>query len=107
MEFKYANLTDAGDTTLKAQSETATGRSFVRVDKILICNTDSTEVEVDLYLYDASISPNTVKILDGAVLSKKQTLDVFEGTPFEYDAAYDLKAGVGSGHTADIICNFL
>ena len=104
MEFIYKNLTDAG-VTIKAQSEEAMGRDFNRINKLLICNTDTTEIEIDIFLYDASITPNTVKILDGVILSKKQTLDVFEGTPFEYDAAYDLKADAGSGHTADIICN--
>jgi len=58
MEFIYKNLTDAG-VTIKAQSEEAINRSFNRINKLLICNTDTTEIEIDIFLYDLKADAGT------------------------------------------------
>jgi len=56
-----------------------------RVDSLIITNTDTTSIGVDLYLSNNAGVSVTVPILDGLLIRKGYTVDVFEKIPFEYD----------------------
>ena len=101
----YTNLTDAGATFIVG-SQDAIGVANRVVERLIICNTDNTAINVDLFLYNASATPSTVKILSGVELAIGETLDVFPDKSFAYDDYYDLKGDAAAGHTADVIINY-
>ena len=79
----------SGTTTAQALSPAAGSDStkIYTVERLMVCNVDTSPSAIDLYLYDGS---TTYYILDGVDIPAGQTLDVFNGIPFKYEAKYAL-----------------
>tara|TARA_R110000765_G_scaffold287231_1_gene383683 strand:- start:217 stop:537 length:321 start_codon:yes stop_codon:yes gene_type:complete len=101
-EFKYINATAASTNTIFTASGTALGQGSFTLERLLICNTDSTDITVRVSLEDGS---NTIHILYDTVIPIGVTLDVLDGIPLVYDSFNLVKIITGSGHTADVIAN--
>ena len=102
MTFKYLNVN--GTTAEQILSATTSDGRTKTVFKLLICNTDTTAITVNLYLKNAG--GDTYYILKTIEIDIGYTLDVFEGKPFVYDDAFKLTFTLGhTDYTADIIMN--
>ena len=102
MTFKYLNVsaTTAEQVLSVATSDGKTKKVF----RLLICNTDTTAITVNLYLKNAGA--DTYYILKSIEIESGYTLDVFEGEPFVYDDAFKLIFTLGhTDYAADIIMN--
>ena len=101
-EFKYINATAASTNTIFFASGTALGEASSTIERLLICNTDSTNITVRVSLEDGS---NVTHLLYDTVIPVGVTLDVLDGIPLVYDSFNLVKIITGSGHTADVIAN--
>ena len=103
MLFTYITITSSG-TAEKTLSTALAGSTKVNtVDRLLICNTDTTDITVNLWLDNGSAE---FEILHLTTVPKGMTLDVLHGVPFSYDATYGLLLNLGdAGYIADIVFN--
>ena len=102
MEFKYLNVSGTGIQTLSA-AVTDSDDVYV-VERLLICNTDTTAISVDLWLDDGA--GNAPYILDGVEIPVGVTLDFLNGIPFSFKASHRLSLQLtDAAYEADVICN--
>tara|TARA_R110001583_G_scaffold109576_2_gene258378 strand:- start:152 stop:475 length:324 start_codon:yes stop_codon:yes gene_type:complete len=105
MIFNHQRITSAGtDTKTLSTAEHGSSEKLFTVERLLVSNTDSTDVTVNLWLYDGSAIVGY--ILKATTVPVGTTLDVFDGVPFSYPANNSLLLNLGdAGHTADVIFN--
>ena len=102
MTFKYVSV--SGTTAAQRLSEVTNDGKTKKVFRLLICNTDTTAITVNLFLTNAG--GDTYYILKGIEIESGYTLDVFEGEPFVYDDTFRLVFTLGTtDYAADIIMN--
>jgi len=102
MTFKYLNV--SGTTVAQILSANTGDGKTKKVFRLLICNTDTTAIMVNLFLQNAD--GDTYYILKTIEIESGYTLDVFEGEPFIYDDAFRLIFSLGhTDYAADIIMN--
>ncbi len=101
MTYNYINVSGTGVQALRAAS-TNTSESHT-VERLLICNTDTTDIAVNLYLQkDADIH----YLLKSCSIPVGVTLDFLNGIPFTYNADYVFNFSLtDAAYTADIIFN--
>tara|TARA_R100000234_G_scaffold96682_1_gene64991 strand:- start:241 stop:615 length:375 start_codon:yes stop_codon:yes gene_type:complete len=76
----------------------------IELKRLFICNTDSTDITVNLWLDDEI---NEYYLLKGLTIKQGTTLDFNDGIPYIFDNRYSLKLNLGdAGHTADITTVF-
>jgi hypothetical protein len=101
MIFNHKNVSGTGTQVLSAAVTNAT--KVYTVDRLLICNTDSTNITATVRLNDGT---DTFQIAHNVTIPIGITLDVFRGIPFQYEKSYALEVILGNaGYTADIIFN--
>tara|TARA_R100000900_G_C3235305_1_gene143993 strand:- start:39 stop:356 length:318 start_codon:yes stop_codon:yes gene_type:complete len=101
MTFRYLNVSATTDEQVLSAA-TSDGKTK-KVFRLLICNTDTTAITVNLYLKN---NGDTYYILKSVEIEAGYTLDVFEGEPFVYDDAFKLAFTLGhTDYVADIIMN--
>ena len=105
MIFNHKRITSSGTATQTLSSaEHASSQKVFTVERLLVCNTDNTDITVNLWLYTGSAIDGY--ILQGTTVPVGTTLDVFQGIPFSYAASNALLLSLGdAGYTADIIFN--
>ena len=102
MEFNYLNISGTGAQIL-SQLVTASDDVYV-VERLLICNTDTTDIKVNLWLDDGA--GNTPYILKEIIIPIGATLDFLNGIPFSFKASHRLSLQLtDAAYTADVICN--
>jgi len=102
MTFKYLNVN--ATTAAQVLSGNTDDGKTKKIFRLLICNTDTTAITVNLYLTNPG--GDTYYILKNIEIASGYTLDVFEGEPFVYDDAFRLVYANGhTDYTADIIMN--
>ena len=104
MIFNHTRITSSGTATQTLSSAIADSEKIYTVERLLVCNTDTTDITVNLWLYTGSAIDGY--ILKGTTVPLGTTLDVFQGIPFSYAATNNLLLSLGdAGYTADIIFN--
>ena len=79
-------------------------RPFIQLKRLFICNTDNTDITVNLWLDDET---NEFYLLKGLTIKQGTTLDFNDGIPFDLDTVNNLKLNLGdAGHTADVTAIF-
>ena len=74
---------------------------YLSLSQLLICNTDSTDIVVSLYL--ESSSGNLFQFLRSQVIPHLVTLDFINGNPIEFDVDMKLVIKLGdAGHIANV-----
>jgi len=102
MTFKYLNV--SGTTVSQILSTNTDDGKTKKIFRLLICNTDTTAITVNLFLQNAG--GDTYYILKTIEIESGYTLDVFEGEPFVYDDTFRLVFTLGhTDYAADIIMN--
>jgi len=102
MTFKYLNV--SATTVNQILSDAANDGKTKKIFRLLICNTDTEAITINLFL--SNDSGNTYYILKTIEIDIGYTLDVFEGEPFVYDDSYRLVFSLGhTDYSADIIMN--
>ena len=102
MTFKYINVN--ATTAAQILSANTDDGKTKKITRLLICNTDTTAIAVNLYLSNAG--GDTYYILKNIEIESGYTLDVFEGEPFVYDDTFRLVYANGhTDYTADVIMN--
>ena len=78
MQFNHKSITSSGDSELSlSAAETEEYHGQIRtIERLLICNTDSTDITVDLWLDDGT---NEFMMLDGTTIPVGVTLDFLNG----------------------------
>jgi hypothetical protein len=102
MIFNHKNITNT-DITILSLAVPGSKRIYI-VERLLICNIDTEDITVDLWLDDGSDQYYLLR-----TVPQKMTLDFLNGTPFKYEASYGLKIRLAASGTptADIIFNQL
>jgi hypothetical protein len=101
MIFNHKNVSGTGTQTLSAA--TADSTQVYTVERLLICNTDTTDITVTVNLNDGS---DTFALLSDTTIPVGVTLDMFHGLPFQYERSYAFEVILGdAAYTADIIFN--
>ena len=101
MIFNHKNVSGTGVQVLS--TAVANSTRIYTVERLLICNTDSTDITVSLYLDDGS---DQFYLLKTTTIPVGVTLDFLNGVPLQYQASYGLKLALGdAAYTADIIFN--
>lgn len=103
MIFNHQNITSSGDSTLVLSAAIAHSEKEFTVERLLVCNTDSTDITFNLWLDD---NADQYYLAKAVTIPQNQTLDFLNGIPFRYQASYGLKMSLGAaGDTADVIFN--
>mgnify|MGYP003148920600 CR=1 FL=1 len=101
MIFNHKRVSGTGVQILSAA--VASSININTIERLLICNTDSTDIEVSVYLEDASTD---FYIIRNTIIPVGTSLDVLHGIPFQYQESYGVKLVLGNAaYTADIIFN--
>jgi hypothetical protein len=102
MEFNHKRISGTGVQTLSAAI--ADSERIYTIERLLICNTDTEDITVNLYLDDGS---EDFYLLKATSVPQAMTLDFLNGIPFHYRASYALKLSIAASGTptADIIFN--
>ena len=105
-DFKYVSVgegatvilfdTVLGDTDPELQIQSST------LERVLICNTDSEDITVDLTVNDGT---DTFYILKSTSIPQSTTLDVLDGVPFIYDSRFRVSITTGSGNICDVLAS--
>ena len=103
MLFKYITITSSGGDEKTLSTALADSTKVNTVDRLLICNTDNTDITVNLWLDDGS---DEFYMLKTTTIPVGVTLDFLDGIPFQYQASYGVLLSLGGvGYTADVIFN--
>ena len=103
MIFNHQSITSSGTDTITLVAAVSNSVKESTIERLLVCNTDSTDITLNLWLDDGSDQYYLAKLVS---IPQAQTLDFLNGIPFRYQESYAIKASLGSaGHTADIIFN--
>ena len=99
-----SNHKNVSGTGIQVLSTAITGANKIfTIERLLICNTDSTDITVSLYLDDGSDQFYLLKV---TTIPTAVTLDFLNGIPFQYQSSYAVKLVLGdAAYTADIIFN--
>ena len=113
IETKYVSITSSGTaeqilyTGLRSQENYPTevlNEFDIELKRLFICNTDSTDITVNLWLDDETDEFYLLKTL---TIKQGTTLDFNDGIPYMFNNRYSLKLNLGdAGHTADITTVF-
>ena len=105
-DFTYASVgegatvtlfnNDSGSTDPELQIQSST------LERVLICNTDSEDITVDLAVTDGT---DTFYILKSTSIPQNTTLDVLDGVPFIYDSRFRVYIVTGSGNICDVLAS--
>ena len=93
----------SGTTEVKLIDGVASSDKQHTVERLLIANTDTEEIEITLWLDNGSTH---FYILHGTKLAEDVSLDVFDGIPFQFSSTHDLFVKLASGETASVIINY-
>ena len=103
MTASYYNLSG---TSVQSLTPISSGDQLRTIDRLLICNTDTTAVTVSLYLDNGA--GTTYKLLHLTSIPVGVTLDFLNGVPITYGSKYKLDIVLGNAaYTADVICNII
>ena len=104
MDFKYINISSTGTTEQVLSAAVADSDDVYVIERLLICNTDTTVIKVNLWLDDGSGS--APYILKAVEIPVEATLDFLNGIPFNFKASHKLALNLtDNAYTADVICN--
>lgn len=103
MEFNYRSITSSGNTPVVIADSVADSTDSFSIERLLICNTDSTAITASVYLNDGVTD---YYLLKNITIPVGATLDFLNGIPFTYQANNRVYVVLGdAGYTADIIFN--
>tara|TARA_R110002020_G_scaffold222634_1_gene431542 strand:+ start:26 stop:343 length:318 start_codon:yes stop_codon:yes gene_type:complete len=103
MIFNHITITSSGTDEKTLSAAVAESGKINTIERLLICNTDSTDITVNLWLDDGS---NEFELLHLVTVPQGMTLDFLNGVPFQYAEKYGVLLNLGdAGFTADIIFN--
>jgi len=103
MIFNHVSITSSGTAVQTLSAAVAGSERVYTIERLFICNTDSSDITVNLYLDDGT---DQFFLLKGVTIPTNQTLDFLNGVPYSYQASYAIKLTLGdANYTADIIFN--
>jgi|TARA_R110002020_G_scaffold181483_2_gene376526 hypothetical protein len=103
MITNHQNLSGTSVANLSLVNTDVTGKLYT-IERLLICNTDTTAVTVSLYLDDGA--GETIYLLKNTNIPIGVTLDFLNGIPLSYESKYNLAIVLGdAAFTADVMFN--
>jgi hypothetical protein len=102
MIFNHKRISGTAVQTLSAA--VASSVNVNTIERLLICNTDTTDIVVTVYLDNGS--GGVYNLLYNSTIPVGTSLDVLHGIPFQYEESYAVKLELDdAAYTADVIFN--